>query len=115
MERSNKNSRRRMAHLYVFCKGGHSCREASSPFQPPSPWNALTTKETGLAQRHDLRAADSPQLVPALQWREDDPQGHLFLTADLELRTAATLNRDRQRPHNCLRKGCIAEARECIC
>jgi predicted nucleic acid-binding protein len=56
------------------------------------PSDALRSKAVRLVDRHDLRAADALQLVAALEWCEDAPQGRLFLTADERLREAALLS-----------------------
>lgn len=56
------------------------------------PSDALRSKAGRLVDRHDLRAADALQLVAALEWCEDAPQGRLFLTADERLREAALLS-----------------------
>ena len=53
------------------------------------PSDALRAKSAHLVDRYDLRAADSFQLAAALEWCEDAPQGHVFLTADRRLREAA--------------------------
>ncbi len=53
------------------------------------PSDALRAKSAQLVDRYDLRAADSFQLAAALEWCEDAPQGHVFLTADRRLREAA--------------------------
>jgi len=55
------------------------------------PSNALRTKAIQLVERYDLRSADSLQLAAALEWCEDVPQGHVFLSADLRLRNAGIL------------------------
>jgi len=58
-------------------------------------WTALVPsdyiRERGcdLVSRHDLRAADSFQLAAALEWCNDQPDGHVFLSADHRLRHAA--------------------------
>jgi len=56
------------------------------------PSDALRAKSAQLVESYDLRAADSFQLAAALEWCEDDPQGRVFLTADLRLREAALLS-----------------------
>ena len=56
------------------------------------PSDALRAKAVQLVDRFDLRAADSLQLAAALEWCEDAPQGHVFLTADHKLREAALLS-----------------------
>lgn len=56
------------------------------------PYNALRAKAMQLVDRHDLRAADALQLAAALEWCEDAPRGHLFLTADQRLREAAEIS-----------------------
>jgi len=56
------------------------------------PSDALRAKATQLVDRYDLRAGDSLQLAAALEWCEDAPHGHVFLTADQKLREAASLN-----------------------
>ena len=43
-----------------------------------------------LIRVHNLRSADSLQLAAALVACGNDPQGHVFLTADQVLRTAAS-------------------------
>jgi uncharacterized protein len=53
------------------------------------PSDALRAKSAQLVDRYDLRSADSFQLSAALEWCEDAPQGHVFLTADRRLRYAA--------------------------
>ena len=53
------------------------------------PSDALRAKSAQLVDRYDLRAADAFQLAAALEWREDAPQDHVFLTADRRLREAA--------------------------
>lgn len=55
------------------------------------PSDALRSKAAQLVDRYDLRAADSLQLAAALEWCEDAPHGHVFLTADQKLREAAAL------------------------
>jgi len=56
------------------------------------PSDALRAKATQLVDRYDLRAGDSLQLAAALEWCEDAPHGHVFLTADQKLREAASLS-----------------------
>lgn len=56
------------------------------------PSDALRRKAIDLVDRYDLRAADSLQLAAALEWCEDAPQGHIFLSADQKLREAASLS-----------------------
>jgi len=56
------------------------------------PSDGLRSKAVRLVGRHDLRAADALQLVAALEWCEDDPQGRAFFTANEKLREAALLN-----------------------
>ena len=53
------------------------------------PSDALRAKSAQLVDRYDLRAADAFQLAAALEWCEDAPQDHVFLTADRRLREAA--------------------------
>lgn len=56
------------------------------------PSNALRAHAARLVDRYDLRAADALQLAAALIWRENAPQGEVFLTADQKLREAAVLS-----------------------
>ena len=56
------------------------------------PADALRAKSAQLVDRYDLRAADCFQLAAALEWCEDAPQGHVFLTADRRLRDVALLS-----------------------
>ncbi len=56
------------------------------------PSHALRAKAEQLVNRLDLRAADSLQLAAALEWCENAPHGHVFLTADQKLREAASHN-----------------------
>lgn len=55
------------------------------------PSSVLRTKSTDLVERYDLSAADAFQLAAALEWCEDAPQGHAFLSADRKLRDAALI------------------------
>jgi predicted nucleic acid-binding protein len=55
------------------------------------PSDSLCTHAAHLVERYGLRAADSLQLAAALEWCEDAPHGHVFLTADQKLREAALL------------------------
>ncbi|MGA8428212.1 MAG: PIN domain-containing protein [Candidatus Sulfotelmatobacter sp.] len=56
------------------------------------PSDVLRARAMQLVDRYDLRAADALQLAAALAWREDMPQGSLFLTSDQRLREAAILS-----------------------
>ena len=56
--------------------------------QPTEPVRAAARKAVG---DFDLTAADALQLAAAKAWCEDSPQGRLFLTCDLRLRSAALL------------------------
>lgn len=54
--------------------------------QPSEPVHAAARKAV---REFDLTAADALQLAAARAWCEDTPQGRLFLTSDLRLRSAA--------------------------
>jgi len=69
-------------------KLAHDLANAWSVIQPSA---TLRVKAMQLAERYDLRAAGSLQLAAALEWCEDSPQGHIFLTVDQKLREAALL------------------------
>jgi predicted nucleic acid-binding protein len=56
------------------------------------PSDALRARSIELVDRYDLRAADSLQLAAALEWCEEVPEGHVFLTIDQMLREAALLS-----------------------
>jgi len=55
------------------------------------PSDAVRMKATQLVERYDLRAADALPLGAALEWCADNPNGHIFLTADQKLRETALL------------------------
>lgn len=52
-------------------------------------------------QRFPLRAADSLQLAAAWIWSEGAPQGHTFLSGDVQLLEAATLLTDFRASARC--------------
>ena len=53
------------------------------------PTDDIKIRAFDVIARHDLRAADSLQLAAALKWCNDQPDGHVFLSADHRLRHAA--------------------------
>ena len=55
------------------------------------PFDSLRARAIQLVGRYDLRAGDALQLAAALEWCEHLPQGRVFLTADQELREAASI------------------------
>lgn len=55
------------------------------------PSDALRAKAMQLVDRYDLRAAEALQLAAALEWCQDVPRGHVFVTADQRLRDATVL------------------------
>ncbi|MGC2323266.1 MAG: type II toxin-antitoxin system VapC family toxin [Terriglobales bacterium] len=70
-------------------KLAHNLADTWSVIQPS---DALRSRAVQLVDRYDLRAADALQLVAALEWCDDAPQGRIFLTADERLREAALLS-----------------------
>lgn len=70
-------------------KLAHSLADTWSVIQPS---DALRSRAVQFVDRYDLRAADALQLVAALEWCDDAPQGRIFLTADERLREAALLS-----------------------
>lgn len=55
------------------------------------PSDGLRSRAISLVNQYDLRAGDALQLAAAFEWREGDPRGHLFITADERLHRAAVL------------------------
>jgi predicted nucleic acid-binding protein len=53
----------------------------------PSPW--IAARACSLLERYPLRSADALQLAGAIQYFEDSPRGHVFITADRRLADAA--------------------------
>ncbi len=70
-------------------KLAHNLADTWSVIQPS---DALRSRAVQLVDHYDLRAADALQLVAALEWCDDAPQGRIFLTADERLREAALLS-----------------------
>jgi len=55
------------------------------------PTAAIRGKAIEVVGRYDLRAADALQLAAALEWCNEQPPGHKFITTDKKLRDAAML------------------------
>lgn len=67
-------------------------RELTQMWSVVEPSLAIRAKAVEIVQNYDLRAGDSLQLAAALEWCNNDPRGHRFLSGDRKLRDAAMLN-----------------------
>ena len=71
-----------------------ACKLAKDLFDSWSviqPSDSLLSRAIQIAERYDLRAADSLQLAAAMEWCSDNPKGRVFLTTDQKLLEAALL------------------------
>jgi len=70
-------------------KAQNAALKMASEWSVVLPGDGVRTRAQYLVRKHDLRAADSLQLAAALEWCNDQPDGHVFLSADHRLRQAA--------------------------
>jgi predicted nucleic acid-binding protein len=73
-------------------KAKHMAGKLADEWLVIKPTDTVRDRAIDITSRFQLRSADSLQLAAALEWCSDNPQGRVFLSADMRLRQAASLS-----------------------